>query len=121
MDHFCYLCFVFSVHCSLVVTCWERTDLLALLCVMFSCDLVTFPCGVLGQVWYLIESLPDLCLLPNFNRIHQSITRASSIMKLLDQLIDPTDFTNFISKPLRALIRVVDIRYLYDFSSNIII
>ena len=26
--------------------------------------LVTFPCGVLGQVLYLIVSIPDLCLLP---------------------------------------------------------
>ena len=24
---------------------------------------VTFPCGFLGQVWYLIVSIPDLCLL----------------------------------------------------------
>ena len=28
-----------SVSCSLMVTCWERADLLALLCVMFSCVL----------------------------------------------------------------------------------
>ena len=55
-----------SVHCSLVVTCWERAGLLALLCVMFYCVFVTFPCGVLGQVWYLIVSIPDLCLLTYF-------------------------------------------------------
>ena len=36
----CYA--VFSVSCSLVVTCWERADLLALLCVMLSCVFVTF-------------------------------------------------------------------------------
>ena len=31
-----YVCHVlFSVCCSFVVTCWERADLLALLCVMF--------------------------------------------------------------------------------------
>ena len=40
-----------------------RAGLLALLCVVFSCIFVTFPCGVLGQVWYLI---PDLCLLSYF-------------------------------------------------------
>ena len=28
---------VLSVHCSLAVTCWERADLLALLCVMLTC------------------------------------------------------------------------------------
>ena len=66
MDHFCYLCFFLSVRCSLVFTCWEKADLLALLCVMFYCDFVTFPCGVLGQVWYLIVSTPDICLLSYF-------------------------------------------------------
>ena len=61
------ICHVFlSVRCSLVVTCWERADLLALLCVMFYCDLVDFPCGVLGQVWCLIVSVSDFCLLSYF-------------------------------------------------------
>ena len=55
-----------SVHCSLVVTCCERADLLALLCVMFYCVFVTFPCGVLGQVWYCTVLIPDLCLLTYF-------------------------------------------------------
>ena len=31
---------------------------------LFSCVFVTFPFGILGQVWYLIVSIPDLCLLP---------------------------------------------------------
>ena len=42
-----------SVHCNLYVTCWERANFLALLYVMFACVFVTFPSGVLGQVWYL--------------------------------------------------------------------
>ena len=72
MDLFCCLCFVFchaflSLHCSLVVTCWERTNLLALLYLMFSCVFVTFPCGVLGPVWYLVVSIPDLSLLTYFS------------------------------------------------------
>ena len=29
--------------------------------VMFYCVFVTFPGGILGQVWYLIVSIPDLC------------------------------------------------------------
>ena len=57
---------VLSVPCSLVITCWDKGDLLVLLCVMFSCGFVTFPCGVLVHVWYLIVSIPDLCLLPYF-------------------------------------------------------
>ena len=44
-----------SVHCCLVVTCWERADLLALVGDVY-CIFVTFPCGILGQVWYLIVS-----------------------------------------------------------------
>ena len=39
------------------VISWERTDVLALLYVMFSCVLVTLPNGVLGQVWYLILTI----------------------------------------------------------------
>ena len=53
MNHLCYLscvCPAFaSVHCCLVVTCWERADLLALVG-EFYCIFVTFPCGILGQV-----------------------------------------------------------------------
>ena len=29
--------------------------------VMSNCVFVTFQCGILGQVWYLIVSIPDLC------------------------------------------------------------
>ena len=29
--------------------------------VMFNCVSVTFPSGILSQVWYLIVSFPDLC------------------------------------------------------------
>ena len=58
---------VLSVAYNLAVNCWERADLLALLCVMFSCVFVTFRFGVLVQIcqmWfsYLIVSIPDLCL-----------------------------------------------------------
>ena len=36
------------VHCCIVVTCWERADLMALVC--DALVFVTFPCGILGQV-----------------------------------------------------------------------
>ena len=51
-----------SVLCCIVVTCWERADLLTLVGDVY-CIFVTFPCGTLSQVWYLIVSFPDLCLL----------------------------------------------------------
>ena len=46
----------------LVVTYWERADLLALVCgvQLWVCH---FTIGILGQVWYLIVSIPDLCTL----------------------------------------------------------
>ena len=37
-----------------------------LLLVMFNCVFVTFPCVILGQVWCLIVSIPDLCRLSYF-------------------------------------------------------
>ena len=62
------VCHVFlSVHCSPVVTCWKRADLLAPVCVMFYCVFVTFPCCILGQVWCMSVPIPDLCLLSHFN------------------------------------------------------
>ena len=69
MFHVCLYYAVFSVPCCLLITCWERADLLALLSVMFFCVFVTFPYGVSGQVWYLIVLIcidPDLCGLPYF-------------------------------------------------------
>ena len=64
MDHlwFCILCFhAFTfVHCCFVVTCWEKADLLALVGDVY-CIFVTFPCNILGHVWYLIVSFPNSC------------------------------------------------------------
>ena len=37
-----------------------------LLFVMLNCIFVTFPCGILGQVWHLIVSFPDPCRLSYF-------------------------------------------------------
>ena len=58
-----------SVSCSIEVACWERADLLAFLYAMFFCLFVIFQYGVLGQVWYLIVSIPDLCLLSYFGNL----------------------------------------------------
>ena len=48
--------------------CWERADLLALLCDVFSCPVFFFTLLYIvpGQVWYLIVSIPDVCLPLNF-------------------------------------------------------
>ena len=54
-----------SVYVCLVVTCWERADLLAPVCDVFL-RICHFPIGILGQVGYLIVSIPDLCTLTYF-------------------------------------------------------
>ena len=57
-----------------MVTCWERADLLTSVGDVY-CIFVTFPCGILVQVWDLIVSFPDLCRLnftTNYVRIGQS-------------------------------------------------
>ena len=70
MDHLCYLCLVFvMLSCLFIAALWSPAGKgLASwpLFVMSYCDFVTFPCGILGQVWYLIVLIPDLCSLHNF-------------------------------------------------------
>ena len=60
-----FLCLVFLMLSRLFIVCWERADLLALVGDVY-CIFVTLPCGIPGQVWYLIVSFPDLCRLPYF-------------------------------------------------------
>ena len=67
MDLLCFFCLVFamplcaSVNMCLVVSCWEKGRLGS----RFWCLTVSlsFPIGILGQVWYLIVLIPDLCTL----------------------------------------------------------
>ena len=61
-----------SGHCCLVVTYWEKADLLALVGGVY-CIFVTFPCGILGQVWYLTVSFLDHCLLSYFYNYLQGL------------------------------------------------
>ena len=67
MDHMCYLGFVFAMLSRLFIAAFwaiagkRLTSWLSF--VMFICVFVTFPCGILGQVRYLIVSIPDLCRL----------------------------------------------------------
>ena len=56
-----------SVHCCIVVTCWERADLLALVGDVYCVFFWFFPMWYPGSVWYLIVSFPDLCCLSYFN------------------------------------------------------
>ena len=68
MDHLCYLCHVFAMLLHLFnAALWSQARKGLTSCVLFvmlNCVFVTFPCGILGHVWYLIISIPDLCLPP---------------------------------------------------------
>ena len=58
MDHLCYLCFVFVILSrpfSAALWSPDGKGLTSwLLFVIFNCAFVTFPCGILGQMWYMI-------------------------------------------------------------------
>ena len=71
MDQLCYLCFVFEMRSCLFIAALSSPAGKGLpswlLFVMFNCVYDTFPCGILGQVWYLIVSIPDICRLSYFH------------------------------------------------------
>ena len=78
MDHLCQLCLVFvMLSCFFFnAALWSPAGKRLtswLLFVMSNCDFVTFPCGILGQVWYLIVLIPDHCCLFYFDCYHLMI------------------------------------------------
>ena len=70
MNHLCYLCLMFVVLSRLsIATLWSPAGKGLTswpLFVMSNCDFATFRCGILGQVWYLIVLIPDVCHLLYF-------------------------------------------------------
>ena len=73
----CLSCFL---DCSLQPG--KGANLLALLFVMFvmfACGFVTFPYGFSGQVWYLIVSIPDLCLLTCLEHLHVYVSKLNNL------------------------------------------
>ena len=53
-----------------VVICWEKGwPIGSLVCDVLLC-FVTFPCSVLGQVWYLNVSIPDLLTWLNKEKVY---------------------------------------------------
>ena len=89
MDHLCYVCLVFVMLSHLFIAAlWSPAGkglTFWLLFVMFNCVFATFPCGILGQVWYLNVSIPDLCHLSYLSQwwhvygcigLHENMDRA---------------------------------------------
>ena len=48
VDPVCLYYAILSVLRSFVITCWDRIELLALMCGMFPCDFLQFPIWCLG-------------------------------------------------------------------------
>ena len=73
MDHLCYFCIVFVMRSRLLIAAlWSPagkglTSWLSF--VVLICMVVTFPFFILGQVWYLIVLIPDLCPLSYFHTV----------------------------------------------------
>ena len=65
MDHLCCFYIVFVMLSRLLIAAlWSPagkglTSWLSF--VVLNCVIVTFPFGILGQAWYFIVSIPDLC------------------------------------------------------------
>ena len=51
-------------------------------CLLWVCH---FPIGILGQVWYLIVSIPDLCNLTYFSMAHSTVLWWSSLLEFTIQ------------------------------------
>ena len=90
----------------LKVTCWERADLLALVCGV-ELRVCHFPIGILGQVWYLIVSILDLCTLTYFLTLAQELLVGLDKKHQHDLII--LDFSKaFDSVPHQRLMRNLD-------------
>ena len=68
-----------SVYCCLAVTCWEMADLLALVGDVYC---ITFPCGILDQVLFLIVSFHGLCLLSYFSKAFDTVLHRRLLHKI---------------------------------------
>ena len=89
MDHLRYLCLVFFMLTRLFIAAsWTPAGkglTSWFLFVMFNCVFVTFPYGVLGQVWCLIVSIPDLCHLSYFHKLPLLIVSENGMAERQDK------------------------------------
>ena len=68
MDRFCYLCFVFVMLSRLsIAALWSPAGKGLTSWLLYVMNIVIIL--LLGQVWYLIVSIPELCLLTYFTSL----------------------------------------------------
>ena len=66
MEHLCYLYLMFAMLSRLLIAALWSPEGKGLTSWLLFCDSLTFPFGILGQVWYLIVSILDPCCLSYF-------------------------------------------------------
>ena len=92
MAHLCYLCIVFVMLSRLFIAAlWSPAGKVLtawLLLVKFNCIFITFPCGILDQVWYLFLSILDLSHLSHFYQLQILTLEVTGLQKI--DLCHPT-------------------------------
>ena len=99
---------------SLVVTCWERADLLALVCDVLL-GFYHFPIGILIQVWCLIVSIPDLCHLSS-NNLENAILRKNDYISTFTERADT--YVSMLASTLQWVTLFVLITYVLLFCAK---
>ena len=81
---------------------------------MFNCVSFTFPCGILGQVWYLVVSIPEFCHLSYlvFHVCHVVLSVPSSLVVTCWERAD-------LLAPLCARVSCVFFHMIYDVLSHV--
>ena len=80
---------------------------------MFILFFVTFPCGILGQVWDLIVTFPDLCHLSFLDILRARITFEDQYQLSMDNFICCTAYLMyFLSVALTPILEIPE-NYLF--------
>ena len=91
----------------LVVACWERAGVLALVCGvrLWVCR---FPVGVLGRVWFLIVAKPDLCTLTYFKPLFsRGLSESEFYCELVYKLKKIVGSNNFSAQFIRIIFPII--------------
>ena len=105
MDHVCFLCLVFLMLSHLIIAAlWLPAGkrLTSWLLLVFC----YIPISILGQVWYLIVSFPDLCHLSFLDTLRARIT-------LIDNFICCTAYLIYFSSVALTPILEIPENYLF--------
>ena len=82
-----------------------------LLLVMFNYVFVTFPCGILGHVWYLIVSIPDLCRLSLFHCWAMKLPKSCVLANIAEKRIFRSTYHKIFLMLLKRTISISSFDY----------